>query len=230
MRTGPLSWEAWPSNQTADWGVRRPHTLQRSTTPPRALADTMLGETVQPTPDMHRRCHAIIDQLQVPPPADVPSMIRAARQLRRRPIDLHHLPHGLGDLTGLLLDNGQRVEIWVVPDAPAAHARHIVAHELGHLLLGHRLRPVASGPPGGVGSVPALLCRMSAREDTGTIADAIAGSHPGASTEVEAELFATLLCTAPPPAPLELPDGSGPVDVLWRQEELFRPRRTIARA
>lgn len=181
---------------------------------------------MQPTPEMHHRCQSTINDLRVQPPFEIPDLLRAARRRHGRPIHLHYLPHGLGDLSGLLLDNGRRVEIWVVPDAPNAHTRHIVAHEVGHLLLGHRLGGLAPGSAGADALYPALLCRTSM--PTGNDAGAETGSVD--PRETEAELFATLLYTGPGPLPRRPPIDATRRDVLWRQEEMFsRPRRTLSR-
>lgn len=90
------------------------------------------------------RCQRLIRELDVPPPYWPADMVGLAQLVHKRPIRLVELPGG-SRLVGLLLDAESSVLVCVNPHVPGLLSRHLVAHQLGHLLLGHRLERTEHG-------------------------------------------------------------------------------------
>lgn len=125
-----------------------------------------------------RRCESAIAALDLSPPYAVGDMVRSASLLIRRRIELIEFRGPVG-LTALLVDNGRAIGLGVACDLVGLLRRHVVAHELGHLLLGHPLHPISAG------------CHVQLDGDPdGQVSQA----------EAEAELFATLLLSRAEPA------------------------------
>lgn len=152
---------------------------------------------------MRWRCQRVIDDLDVPPPYGIDAMIAAAQLHHGRRIGLLRRP-GRGGLTGFLLDHGGYVHVCVDPNLQGPLLRHVVAHELGHLLLGHRLADTADGY---AGLEAELLDPPGDGDDGAHAVGVLAGrEHYDHEVEYEAELFATLMlggsgppATPPPP-------------------------------
>lgn len=118
------------------------------------------------TAAMRRRCQRAINQLGLAPDPSIPELLRATSTLVGMRIELAELPAEAVGVTGLLVVIDDVIYIFRAADLVPVHARHVVAHEVGHLLLGHgECRPGA-----GAGS---------------------AGAH----AEDEAEVFAAMLMT-----------------------------------
>lgn len=163
---------------------------------------------------MRRRCQRVIDDLDVPPPYDIDAMIAAAQLHHGRRIGLLRRP-GRGGLTGFLLDHGGYVHVCVDPNLQGPLLRHVVAHEIGHLLLGHQLIDTADGYAG----LDAEL--FDSPGDSGPAVGVLAGrDHYDQAVEYEAELFATLMLggsglpASPPPPFTELDMRSRAESVL----------------
>lgn len=90
------------------------------------------------------RCQRVIRELDVPPPHRPADMVGLAQLMCKRPVRLVELPAGCR-LMGLLLDAESSVLVCVNPRLRGLLLRHVVAHQLGHLLLGHRLGRTAHG-------------------------------------------------------------------------------------
>lgn len=131
---------------------------------------------VQAYAESFERCQRLIRELDVPPPYRPEDMVGLAQLVLKRPVRLVELPGG-SRLTGLLLDAGSSVLVCVNPRVPGVLSRHVVAHQLGHLLLGHRLEQATNGH------------RVAAAEH------AQGGGRCGLDphAEYEAELFAMLM-------------------------------------
>lgn len=145
-------------------------------------------ETMPVSLAMHRRCETVIRQLRLPLNFRAEDLLDRAHKLLGRPIELEPLPPGLVGVTGLVVDFRDRAYICVAPDIPAMYARHILAHELGHLVLDHRRITLPEGYP----SVD--LCGLRAHRSTAPLP-----RHYDHDFEAEAELFATLVLASPAP-------------------------------
>lgn len=138
-------------------------------------------------PDVLRRCERAIKELDVPPPFRVADMISLAQLAQRRPIRLVQLPDDARQ-TGVLLDLGTSALICVDRHLPALLQRHVIAHQLGHLMLGHRLERTANGH--GIAVLDHAVFEVHA---DGEPARWVRRCHLDHRVEYEAELFATLM-------------------------------------
>lgn len=132
-------------------------------------------------PDALLRCQQLITKL-VPPPYRIDDMIDLAQRVQRRTVRLVQQPVGRC-LSAVLLDLDTEVMLLVDPRIAVPQLRHVVAHQLGHLLLEHR------GDPDGT------VCAIT--ENSGR-ARLRAGTAINRQIEYEADLFATLLLSGRP--------------------------------
>jgi len=87
--------------------------------------------------ELRRRCRRLLNELGIRPPLDVLELCRSVGRQRGRPIRL--LPHRIpvpGPF-GAWVATAQADYIVYQQDTSKAHQRHIILHELGHLLAGH---------------------------------------------------------------------------------------------
>lgn len=117
------------------------------------------------------RCLRVIALLDLPPPRTVSEILSAASLLLRREIRLYEFD-GPVSLTGFVIDGGTWVSVHVPHLLGGPLRKHVIAHELGHLLLRHPLRAVRDG---------------------------LSHADLDSAVEREAELFARLVCGEEPP-------------------------------
>ncbi len=141
-----------------------------------------------------RRCEAVIRQLAVPPNSDTEALRSRVEALRGRPIRLvgaaeRNLP------CGIWVETDRADLVFYAQGTGPAHQRHIIAHELAHIALGHTGAEVTEHAAELLfrSVKPAAVLRMLNR----------AGYDTG--QEREAELLATLLL-------LGRPRSSGPAE------------------
>lgn len=140
---------------------------------------------------MRRRCETAIRQLRLPLNFRAEDLLDRAHKLIGRPIELEPLPPGLIGVSGLVVDFPDRAHIFLAPHIPRAYSRHILAHEIGHLVLDHRRIALPAGYPA------VDLCGHRARRADES--ESASRGHYDHDFEAEAELFATLLLAAPVP-------------------------------
>ena len=85
---------------------------------------------------MHR-CRACLRTLVLPEPFSVQHLCAHVERQRGRPLKLHALESPDGPF-GLLISSSRADYIFFVHNTTPVHQRHIVLHELCHLLLGHQ--------------------------------------------------------------------------------------------
>jgi Zn-dependent peptidase ImmA (M78 family) len=87
--------------------------------------------------ELRRRCRRLLNELGIRPPLDVLELCRSVGHQRGRPIRLipHRIP--VPGPFGAWIATGQADYIVYQQDTSKAHQRHIILHELGHLLAGH---------------------------------------------------------------------------------------------
>lgn len=86
---------------------------------------------------LRRRCKARLQELAVPTALDLDTFI--AEVVTRRPRPLSLLPMQLmGKPYGVWFTDGETERIWYERDTTPMHQRHIILHELSHLLCGHQ--------------------------------------------------------------------------------------------
>ncbi|MDQ7804291.1 hypothetical protein Q5425_11140 [Amycolatopsis sp. A133] len=87
--------------------------------------------------ELRRRCRRLLNELGIKPPLDVLELCRSMGEQRGRPIRLiaHRIP--VPGPFGAWIATGQADYIVYQQDTSKAHQRHIILHELGHMLAGH---------------------------------------------------------------------------------------------
>jgi hypothetical protein len=105
---------------------------------------------VAATPAMKRRCRLAIEHLALPPSPDVDTMLAAAAGYSGMRVQLERMDPSIRGVTGLLVVVDDVVYVCCPPELSPLHTRHVVAHELGHMVLEHvtRVRPGATTPLG----------------------------------------------------------------------------------
>ncbi|MGC0332163.1 hypothetical protein RKD23_005153 [Streptomyces sp. SAI-170] len=178
--------------------------------------------------DFRTRCDAILDDLPLDPsqPPTIDALCAAIEERHGRALTLSPLPSAAGataGLCGLWISLGEADHIFYETSTSAFHQRHIILHEISHLLLDHRAGrdDDLSGPGMEAlfpGLDPAMVRRLLARGRTDYTE----------LQERQAELMATLIHqrsaagasrTAPPPD-----HGSDVLDRWARALGTVRPR------
>ncbi|MFC3453381.1 ImmA/IrrE family metallo-endopeptidase [Amycolatopsis speibonae] len=84
-----------------------------------------------------RRCERIASAVRLPDPFDVTTLFGEVAAMRGRPIELVALDARPGAPCGVLAATDRADYIFYTRDTSPLHQRHILLHELGHLLCGH---------------------------------------------------------------------------------------------
>jgi hypothetical protein len=86
---------------------------------------------------IRRRCEARLRELSLPTPFDLDIFIVGIATRRSRPIVRYALPL-MGGLPGLWIETDTADLLYYEERTSPLHQQHIILHELGHILLGHR--------------------------------------------------------------------------------------------
>ncbi|HEY0699634.1 MAG TPA: hypothetical protein VGD43_17690 [Micromonospora sp.] len=132
-----------------------------------------------------RRFARLVGRIRVPATGDSAALCQAVSEHLDRPIQLIPLPLPVDAPCGLVITTRSAHYVAYDNQTSPLHQRHIVAHELGHLLAGHSARPV--------GETDLARLLMPTR-DPGVVT-AVLARTPGydEQAEKEAELIADLL-------------------------------------
>ncbi|MEV6809974.1 hypothetical protein [Streptomyces sp. NPDC051132] len=142
--------------------------------------------------DFRARCDAILGGLPLDDarPVTIDALCAAIEQRSGRRLALSPLPEqaGTAGLCGLWISLGDTDHIFYEASTNAFHQRHIILHELSHLLLDHETERDGGGPPPGLDALfpgldPAMVRRLLARGRTDYTE----------RQEQQAELLATLI-------------------------------------
>ncbi|WP_435612823.1 hypothetical protein [Streptomyces sp. bgisy159] len=114
--------------------------------------------------DFRDRCDAILDDLPLPRarPLTIDALCAAIERRHGRPLTLSPLPEDAGataHLCGLWISLGHADHIFYETSTSDLHQRHIILHELSHLLLDHTTpghEDDGDGGGGGVGHLPGM--------------------------------------------------------------------------
>lgn len=87
---------------------------------------------------LRRRCRMLLNSLDIRPPLDVVELCRRVGQQRGRPIRLIAHPIPVPGPFGVWIRTEDADYILYQQQTSKAHQGHIVLHELGHILAGHR--------------------------------------------------------------------------------------------
>ncbi|ATL71164.1 hypothetical protein [Nocardia terpenica] len=135
---------------------------------------------------LRRRCRRLLNELDIQPPLDVATLCQRVGEQRGKPIRL--VPHSIpvpGPF-GAWITTKRADYILYQKETTKAHQDHIILHELGHLLAGHRSDEddgVLMGQlyPPGAGLTPDVVRRALRRTSYDTV------------EEREAETVATII-------------------------------------
>jgi hypothetical protein len=92
---------------------------------------------VNPERQLRRRCRALLQQLDIRPPLDVPQLCARLGEHRGRPIYLQPAPIPLPGPFGIWLSLASSDVIVYQEETSRTHQKHIILHELAHLVAGH---------------------------------------------------------------------------------------------
>ncbi|MFE0025716.1 hypothetical protein [Amycolatopsis sp. NPDC059021] len=138
-----------------------------------------------------RRCRRLAETLTLPEPFDAERFVAAIADRRGRPIELMPVNAPSGGPCGLLMSTERADYILYPTNTTALHRRHILLHEVGHLLCGH----VGSAAPGAVGAaIDAAASRALMPNLSPELVRRVLGRTTyTAVEEQEAELLASLI-------------------------------------
>ena len=139
------------------------------------------------------RCAAKLRGLDVPIPFDLWRFCQAVEARRRRPLLLHPVVSALGPC-GLWVATPEADHIFYEQEATPFHQRHIILHELGHVVCDHHPAPVTGA------DLPQLLFPDL---QPSVLHKVLARAGYSNDQEQEAELLASLIleqARAEPPA------------------------------
>jgi hypothetical protein len=88
--------------------------------------------------ELRRRCRRLLNELDIRPPLDVAELCRRMEQRRGRPLRLVPYPIPVPGPFGMWVGAPAADYIVYQQETSSAHQRHIILHELGHMLADHR--------------------------------------------------------------------------------------------
>ncbi|MFE0460988.1 hypothetical protein ACFW1A_17235, partial [Kitasatospora sp. NPDC058965] len=148
-----------------------------------------------------RRCRRLADSLALPDPQDLPALGAVLAERLGRPVEFLPLPAGSFGSCGVLVSTDRAEYIGYPTGTTLLHQRHIVLHEVGHLLCGHR----ETAGPAGSAALGTLAPHLSAE----LVHRVLARDVYDDLQEQEAELFASLLLLRRPAPPRAGRPGRG---------------------
>jgi hypothetical protein len=132
-----------------------------------------------------RECAALVAELDLPSPFDLEEMCARIGRRRGKPIALTATPMAMGGgLCGLWMGTATADYVFYEADTSVLHQKHIVFHELGHILRGR-----ASGKILGADVARALAPTV----EPGEVQRVLGRDSYTDDDEYEAELIATLI-------------------------------------
>lgn len=88
--------------------------------------------------ELRRRCRRLLNELDIRPPLDVMELCRRVGAARGKPIRLMPHPIPVPGPFGAWITTDVADYILYQQETSKAHQGHIVLHELGHIIAGHR--------------------------------------------------------------------------------------------
>ncbi|MER5635458.1 ParH-like protein [Kitasatospora sp. NPDC002227] len=149
-----------------------------------------------------RRCRRLAESIELPEPFDPAALTELLTGRLGRPVEFLPLPAGAFGPCGVLVSTERAEYIGYPADATPLHQRHIVLHEVGHLLCGHR----------GTATLNAATERTLLPHLSGELVRRVLGRDGYTEPqEREAELFATLVAARQrhQAGPAPTPGGAG---------------------
>jgi hypothetical protein len=131
-----------------------------------------------------RECEALVAGLDIPEPFDLESLCERIGAQRGRPIVLMPTPMVFGNLCGMWLATAQADYVFYEEDTSRLHQKHIVCHELGHLLRRHSASRTLGSD---------IARALTAAVALGDVQRVLGRDTYDDEQEYEAELIATLM-------------------------------------
>jgi hypothetical protein len=159
---------------------------------------------------LRRRCQRLIDELAIPQPITMMRLVTAVAERQGKSIELSAVAAPETSFFGMLVRTPAADFILYDEDATPLHQFHIVAHEIGHLLLRHR-SPQRADPAQIRDIAPDLSRRL--------VENVLESAIPTDQQEKEAEAFALRIITRATAAQIR---GSASADRLASTFDLTR--------
>ncbi|BDD81254.1 hypothetical protein TPB0596_10170 [Tsukamurella pulmonis] len=86
---------------------------------------------------VRQRCRELLRGLEMRPPVSAEELTRRIGEARGRPIVLREWPLPVPGPFGMWLAGDEQDLVFYQQQTSAAHQRHIIFHELGHIVCGH---------------------------------------------------------------------------------------------
>ncbi|HTJ66711.1 MAG TPA: hypothetical protein VL551_04210 [Actinospica sp.] len=131
-----------------------------------------------------RECEALVAELDIPEPFDLDELCQRIGAQRHRPIVLMPTAMAFGNLCGLWMATAQADYVFYEENTSRLHQKHIVCHEVGHILREH-------SSSGTLGSDIARA--LTAAVQPGDVQRVLGRDTYNDDQEFEAELIATLI-------------------------------------
>jgi hypothetical protein len=131
-----------------------------------------------------RECEALVGALDIPEPFDLESLCRRISGQRARPIILLPTPMVFGNLCGLWLGTLKADYVFYEENTSRLHQKHIVCHEIGHLLRLHSASRTLGSD---------IARALTAVVEPGEVQRVLGRDTYDDDQEFEAELIATLI-------------------------------------
>lgn len=140
--------------------------------------------------ELWRRCRSLADGVALPEPFDAESFVAELAAGRGRPIELMQVSVPSSGPCGLLMSTERADYILYPTNTTALHRRHILLHEVGHLLCGHvGANAAADGIALDAAASKALMPNLAPE----LVRRVLGRTSYSAVEEQEAELLASLL-------------------------------------
>lgn len=176
------------------------------------------------------RCRNLADSVTLPEPFDAEAFTAALAAERGRPIELMQVSVPSSGPCGLLMSTDRADYILYPTNTTALHRRHILLHEVGHLLCGHVGSDAGSdGIALDAAASKALMPNLSPE----LVRRVLGRTSYSAVEEQEAELLASLLAQRVARGAVREPshadeDGSDLAGGMARVDNLFGSRKRRA--
>lgn len=134
--------------------------------------------------DLRRRCRRLLNELDIRPPLDVTELCRRVGERRGKPIRLVAHPIPVPGPFGVWIATETADYILYQERTTRSHQNHIILHELGHLLAGHRSDTGHDDP---------MLTELYPDIEPDAVRRALRRTSYDDSQELEAETVATII-------------------------------------
>jgi hypothetical protein len=166
-----------------------------------------------PDRELRRRCEDKLRELYVPQPFELGAFLADLERVRERPVELMPITARPDSPCGLWISMPLADYIFYEQHTEPLHRTHIICHEVGHMLFGHRGRPWDD----------AIIRLLMPSLDPKLVRSILGRNAYSTEEEREAETLASLLlerAATPPPAPAT-PVPEHLAAVLSRVESTF---------